>query len=64
MWLDAHETSPQSHDCCACRCVAFREMMSFAMGVYFRASPRMKLRLMTETFKKEGFSVIRSLLKL
>eukprot|EP00670_Eutreptiella_braarudii_P003578 CAMPEP_0174300218 /NCGR_PEP_ID=MMETSP0809-20121228/58339_1 /TAXON_ID=73025 ORGANISM="Eutreptiella gymnastica-like, Strain CCMP1594" /NCGR_SAMPLE_ID=MMETSP0809 /ASSEMBLY_ACC=CAM_ASM_000658 /LENGTH=719 /DNA_ID=CAMNT_0015405765 /DNA_START=78 /DNA_END=2237 /DNA_ORIENTATION=+ len=40
------------------------EMMSFAMGVYFRASPRMKLRLMTETFKKEGFSVIRSLLKL
>uniref|UniRef100_A0A7S1IRE1 Lycopene cyclase n=1 Tax=Eutreptiella gymnastica TaxID=73025 RepID=A0A7S1IRE1_9EUGL len=38
------------------------EMMSFALGVYFRANIAMKWRLMTETLDKDGFSVIRSLL--
>lgn len=38
------------------------EMMSFALGVFFRASSAMKMRLVSETFKKQGFSVIASLL--
>lgn len=38
------------------------DMMQFAMGIWLRANLTMKAKLITETFDKDGFSVIRSLL--